>query len=63
MAVKVLKDSISKNMYINKKINKLDEEKIQQDKTLKSTPTDTKKEFINEIISKKKERGFYDIHT
>ena len=37
-----LKDCISKNTEINKKINKLDEEK-KQDKTLKSTPADAKK--------------------
>ena len=52
-------------MYQKILINKLNETK-----TPTSTPTSTpapsstnKKEIINNIISKKKGRGFYDIHT
>ena len=72
-----LKDNISKNIDLNKKITKLDEEKKKQtEKKLEEEkkqqamlpigqtekPVNVKKEIVKDIITKKKGRGFYDIH-
>ena len=77
-----LKDSISKNIDLNKKISKLDAEKKKQtEKKLNhivtadaeeekkmlhigqtEKPVNVKKEIVKDIITKKKGRGFYDIH-
>ena len=53
-----LKDNISKKIDLNKKIVKLDEEKKKQTEK----PVNVKKEIVKDIITKKKGRGFHDIH-
>ena len=75
-----LKDSVSKNIELTKKINKLDEfkkhklnhkpnhkpkQELKEEpkQELKSPPSKNKEEIINTIVSKKKGRGFYDIHN
>ena len=90
-----LKDSISKNIDLNKKIAKLDasrrraersdaeggakldaekkkqtEKKLEEEKKQQAMlpigqtekPVNVKKEIVKDIITKKKGRGFYDIH-
>ena len=73
-----LKDNISKNIDLNKKIAKLDaesraklyeekkkqtEKKLEEEKKQQTEkPVNVKKEIVKDIITKKKGRGFYDIH-
>ena len=83
-----LKDNISKNIDLNKKIAKLDasrrraersdaesraklyeekkkqtEKKLEEEKKQQTEkPVNVKKEIVKNIITKKKGRGFYDIH-
>ena len=75
-----LKDNVTKNIDVVKKINKLNETKTPAPSpaptststpapspaptpTSTPAPSSTNKKEINNIISKKKSRGFYDTHT
>ncbi len=65
-----LKDGVSKNLELTKKINKLDElkkqesqQKAKQEPKQEPSTSKNKEDIINKIVTKKKGKGFYDIYN